>query len=293
MGAGLQTAARGGGMRTVVRVGWAGCLGLVLLLAGACGPKKVEITPEEVNQAVTAAQAAYRKLMELNPPQTLEYQSRVLLKQAEDALEKKDFEDAKAKAGLARQQAEMAYQARAQMIEETKKRLDKAKGELELMYFPGVDLIAKYWDARDNLYGGVKEIPVASVYGGSGEKTATVAQKVLVKIDYDHAKQLVDQLEPAIAKEKQFSVGGPREISVWAPEDDVHRFGWPRLYENIRSDCTLANVVDTVEVGKRVAYIRMFLCNRQRTFYFVENSKTGRQGWMAERYVSQARAEKH
>jgi len=252
-------------MRTMVRVGWAGCLGLVLLLAGACGPKKVEITPEEVNQAVTAAQAAHQKLMELNPPQTLEYQSRVLLKQAEAALEKKDFEDAKAKAGLARQQAEMAYQARAQMIEETKKRLDKAKGELELMYFPRVDLITKYWDAVD-----------------------AIKQK-----NYDPAKQLADVIEPAIAKEKQFSVGGPREISVWAPEDDVHLYGWPRLYENIRSDCTLANVVDTVEVGKRVAYIRMFLCNRHSTFYFVENSKTGRQGWMAERYVSQARAEKH
>ena len=280
-------------MRRGVQRGWAGGLGLVLLLAGACGPKKVAVTPDEVTQAVAAAQAAYQKLLELNPPQTLEYQSRVLLKQAEAALEKKDFEDAKTKAELARQKAEMDYQARQQMIEDSKKRLDKIKGGLELMYFPRLDLIAMYWDARDNLYGGGKEIPVASVSGGSGEKTAPAAQKVLVKIDYDHAKQLVDQLEPNVAKDKQFSVPSSREVTVWAPEDDVRHYGWPRMYESVRSDCSLSNVVDTVEVGKRVTYIRMLLCSRQRTFYLVENPVTGRQGWVAERYVSPARAEKH
>lgn len=252
-------------MRAKVRIGWAGALALLLALGGACGGKKVAVTNEDVNQALAAAQAAYQKLLDLNPPQTLEYQSRVMLKQAEDALANKHYADAKATAEQAQQQAEMAYQARSQMIEDTKKRLEKTKAELELLYFPRLDLIAKYWETVDDL-----------------------KQK-----KFDQAKALADSLEPNVAKEKQLNVSSTREVNVWAPDDDVRRFGWPRVYESVLSNCTLSNVVDTVEVGKRVSYIRLFLCSPQRTFYFIENPKTGKQGWMAERYLSTSRAERH
>jgi len=51
--------------------------------------------------------------------------------------------------------------------------------------------------------------------------------------------------------------------------------------------------VDTVEPRKQVKFIRMVLCNPKTTFYLVENPRTGKQGWIAERYVSEARAESH
>ena len=240
-------------------------LSLLLLLgaAGACGPKH-RVTVEQVNQSLDAARAAYQQLLELNPPQTLEYTSRVLLKQAEDLAAKKDYTQAQAVADQALAQAMMAHQARSQMIEEMRKRLERCRNELELMYFPGLRLVKMYWEALD----------------------------LLAAKDYDSARAVVDRLEPFIAQEKQLSFYDSRTATVWADEDDVRRFGHPRLYEKVLTDCTLNNVVDTVEPGKQVKYIRMLLCNRQRTFYQVENPRTGKQGWIAERYVS-TRDERH
>ena len=277
------------GMRSFLLVSWG--LGLFLILG--CGGKKIKTTPEEANQALASAQAGYQKLMELNPPQTLEYQARVLLKQAEDLLAQKKFEEAKAKADQARTQAELATQAREQMIEETRKELDQLKAELELMYFPGVTLITLYWDALSYL--SPRKKTSATVYDQSGGKPAPIVQEgeEYLPPDYDKAKSSADQLEARIAKEKQLSYVPSRMMTVLATDEDLKRYGWPRIYENVLTDCRLSNVVDTVEPPKQVKFIRMVLCSSKATFYLVENPKTGKQGWIAERYVSQARAESH
>jgi len=240
-------------------------LGLGLFLILGCGGKKIKTTPDEAGQAYASAQAAYQNLMELNPPQTLEYQARVLLKQAEELLAQKKYSEAKAKADQARTQAELAAQARRQMIAETRASLDRSRAELELMYFPSLKLIKMYWDGISKL-----------------------EQK-----QYDEARQLAAQLEAFIAKEKQLSYTSSRMMTVLASDEDLKRYGWPRIYENVLTDCRLANVVDTVEPQKQVKFIRMVLCSSKATFYLVENPRTGKQGWIAERYVSQARAESH
>lgn len=227
--------------------------------------KSAPVVPAETEQAVAAAETAYQKLMDLNPPQNLEYQSRVMLAQARQLLEKKDYAGARDKAAQAQAQAEMAFTARSQMISETRDSLAKSKAELEGMYLPGYTLIENYWSGLD----------------------------ALEKKSFDQAKTIADLLRANIAKEKQFSIAGRTVFTIDAPEDEVRRLGWPRLYQDVTAECALKEVVDTVEPGKQVNYLRMHLCNRQRTYYMVENPKTGLKGWMAERYVAPDRATRH
>ncbi len=239
-------------------------LGIIIGLLSGCEKKPPGVVPEQVEAELAAARAAYEELLKLSPPTTLTFHYRSYMKQAEDALEAGDFEDALEFARKAKEQAELARDARIQQLDEVRSELDEIKSEIESLFLPQLRLINTYWDAIDFV------------------KAA----------DYENAKPLTEKLRMDIAAEKKLSYIEQKTLIVSAPEEYIRRWGNVRMYKEITPDGKLREIVGTVHPETEVLCIRIELFSRDKTFYLVEVPGTGVQGWMAEQYVAPDRVQR-
>jgi hypothetical protein len=238
--------------------------GIIIGLSSGCEKKPPPVVPEQVEAEMAAARAAYKELLNLNPPTTLTFHYRSYMKQAEDALEASDFEAALEAARKAREQAELARDVRLQKLAGLMSELNQIKAEIESLFLPHLRLINAYWDAIDSVKAS----------------------------DYENAKVLIEKLRMDIAAEKKMSYVEQKTLIVTAPEEYIRRWGDVRMYKEITPEGKLREIVGTVPPQTEVLYIRVELFSRDRTFYLVEIPGTGVQGWMAEQYVAPDRVQR-
>jgi len=73
----------------------------------------------------------------------------------------------------------------------------------------------------------------------------------------------------------------------------LRMYGEPLMYAEITQDGYLKNAIAQMPPGTPVKFVRSTFYSRDKTFYLVEDSRTGVQGWMAEERVWPERAMRH
>lgn len=231
-------------------------LALVVLFAAVACELKPAITPDQVNAEFAKAKASYDEMMKYNPPETMTYNYRNLMTQAEQAKAKGDLKKAINLAQQAGDQAVLTIQLLKDRATKTRERLDLARDQIELMFPVNPNLIHRYWQldyrfkSRD--------------FNG---------------LDVDVENFLKD-----IERERKMSIIENRTLTVYAPQEYTKQYGDVRLYKEITPEGKLKNIVDTMGNGARVKEVRIKLFSPDLTFYYIQ-TQTGTEGWMAEKYL--------
>ena len=233
---------------------WRTAVALLSLLA-AC-EKKPAVTPDQVNAAFAKAKAAYDELMKYNPSETMTYNYRNLMTQAEQARAKGDLPLAESLANQAADQAVFAVQVLKDRISKSREKLDKAKDQIEQIFPVNRNLIQKYWQLDSRFR----------------------------KRDYDNLEADVDALLVEIEREQKLSIMQDRSLLVYAPQEYIKQFGNVRIYKEVTPQGKLKEVVDTVPNGAKVKEVRIMLFSPELTFYYVQTG-SGTEGWMAAKYL--------
>jgi hypothetical protein len=233
---------------------WA-LLAAILIAAAACN-KKPAVTPDQVNTAFAKAKAAYDNLMKLNPPETMTYNYRNIMSQAEQAKAAGKFEQAISLAGQAEEQAVLTAQVIQERTAKLREQLDQAKDQLELLFPVNKNLIKKYWELDGRL-----------------------RARDIQNLDTD-----IDDFLNAIAQQKKTTVMDDRKVSVYAPQEYIKQYGNVRLYKEVTPDGKLKDVVDTLDNGARVKVTKIMIFAPGVNFYYVQTG-LGAEGWMLEKYL--------
>jgi tetratricopeptide (TPR) repeat protein len=207
------------------------------------------------------ARLAYRKLMEYNPPTPLTYHYRKEMKNSDDAEAAGDIDKAIEAAEAARRQAELAAELQKQCLTDSQKRLAALKTEVELIYKPDYDLVMLYWRA-------VESLPERSC-----EKT----------------RELVNELDRRVTDVKENTLVQKKVLHVYASSEYIRTYGEPYMYAEV-TDKGLKNSINQIPVGTPVYFIRCVFLSKDKTYYYVEDSRNGVKGWMAEERVWHDRA---
>lgn len=223
--------------------------------------KETKPVPEEMDRSISEAKAVYAELEKLNPPNTLTYNYRNLISQAEQAKSRGEYQKAIELAKKAKEEAELALTVRKDEINKLKERLDQLKERIETSFMPTQILINKYWDAH----------------------------RLWTENKYDELDRALVSLEQDLEKELKLRYVKVKTLKVYATVEYVREFGNVRMYQEITPEGKLRGVVDTVPPGAEVLYIRMYLFSPGKSFYYVENPYSKKRGWMAEQYIAPER----
>jgi len=202
-------------------------------------------------------QEKYEALMKYNPPETMTYHYRNLMSQAKTAGEQGRVDIAKDLARQAGEQASMSLQVLLEQLNKTREKLDQIREELETLYPVNYPLIKRYWQA----------------------------EALYQKKDFQNLPGITDQLLKDIQVAKNLSIIADKTIRVNAPQEYTKQWGDVRVYQEITPEGKLKTVIDTVPNGMRVKFIRVRLFSPDLNFYYVEVPATGKQGWIAEKYL--------
>jgi|GEM_PF-3008913 len=210
------------------------------------------------------AQLVYEELMDrYDPSSTLTYHARELMSQSRSEEEKGNLEAAIKASVKAREQAELAIGYEKQCLEKASKRLKDLKEKVEKLYRPPFGAIELYWKADHEI----------------DRKNCTEANKAM------------DLLEKVHQREKDTMVYSHRRYEVYASENYLRRYGKPAMFESVTPQ-GLSKVINRVDPGKEVTFVRSLLYTPSRTYYLVKDPETGITGWMAEQRIWPERAKK-
>jgi hypothetical protein len=235
---------------------WAPAFALAILL-GAC-EQKVQVTPDQVTNEFAKAKSSFDELIKYNPPETMTYNYRNLMSQAEDAKAKGNFEQATALAKKAEEQAFLSIQLIKDTLGKDAEKLANAKDQIEAMFPVNRNLVGKYWQLLGRLNNN----------------------------DFSTLDADVNGLLKSIDQEKKLTMITDRYLVVSAPQEYIKQWGNVRIYKEITADGKLKDVVDSVTPGGRVKVLKVKLFSPDTIFYFVETGSSS-QGWMAEKYLSE------
>lgn len=208
------------------------------------------------------ARLVYGDLLRRNPPPELTYHYRQNMQASEQAEAAGDLVKAVQAAQEARRQAQLAIEYLGQCMEKIKKELAEIKSELEKIYRADFDLIQEFWDVMD----------------------------LVPSNDCNRLKARASELDAKVSRAKSSALYSDQTFVVSAPPDFIRQFGDPIMYAEVTSDGRLQNRLNKVPVGTRVKFIRCFFYSRTKTYYLVEDPRSGIRGWMGERYVWPERA---
>ena len=158
----------------------------------------------------------------------------------------------------------VALEFQKQCLEKTGEVLARLKQEIEVIYRPDYEMVALYWDAME----------------------------VVKERDCNRAQKMVEELKRMVEHAKLFTVGAERTFIVASPPEFVRVYGDPVMYEEVTPK-GLKGQLTRVPVGQRVIFIRSMLISREKTYYYVEDTRTGIRGWMAEERVWPEQAIRH
>ena len=227
----------------------------ILVLAMACVKKPV-ITPDQVNAEFAKAKASYDELMKYKPPETMTYNYRNLMTQAEQAKAKGKLRLAVNLAQQAGEQAVFTLQVFKERIAKSREKLDQAKDQIEQIFPVNRNLIQKYWQLDSRFR----------------------------NRDYENLEAEVDALLTEIEREHKLSIMQDRSLNVYAPQEYIKLYGNVRIYKEITPEGKLKDMVDTVPNGARVREVKVRLFSPELTFYYIQTG-SGTEGWMAEKYL--------
>jgi hypothetical protein len=228
----------------------------LVLFAFACEQPKATVTPDQTNVDFSKARAAYDELMTYNPPETMTYNYRKLMSEAEQAKAKGDMAQAASLAKQAQEQAVLSLKVLRDMVAKFREKLDTARSEIEKLYPVNQNLVKKYWELEGRFN-----------------------RRDLQGLDDD-----INALLKRIDQESKLTVTYERKAQVNAPQEYVKQWGDVRIYQEITPDGKLRGVVDTVGNGAKLRVIKIKLFAPESTFYFIETG-IGTQGWIAEKYL--------
>jgi len=235
---------------------WAPVFALAIILVGC--EQKVQVTPDQVTNEFAKAKSSFDELMKYNPPETMTYNYRNLMSQAEEAKAKGNFEQATALAKKAEEQAILSIQLIKDTLGKDTEKLADAKTQIEGMFPVNRNTVAKFWQFQGRLNNN----------------------------DFGTLDPDVNALLKSIEQEKKLTMITDRYLVVSAPQEYIKQWGNVRIYKEITTDGKLKDVVDSVTPGARVKVLKIKLFSPDTTFYFVETG-SGSQGWMAEKYISE------
>ena len=204
----------------------------------------------------------YQELLATNPPKSLTYHYRNYSKQSENAEAKGDIREALRLAREALRQASLALEYQKNCMDTVKADLERIKQELELLYRPDYELIQGYWDA------------VEALSSENCDQLSNRIKSLQQKLEF--MKSTVISIDPL--------------FTVSASDEYVKKYGQPWMYKEVTKEGYLSGRVNQVPVGTRVVFIRSLLFSRSKTFYYVEDTRNGIRGWMAEERVWPERA---
>jgi hypothetical protein len=235
---------------------WAPVLALAILFFGC--EQKVQVTPDQVTNEFAKAKSSFDELMKYNPPETMTYNYRNLMSQAEEAKAKGNFEQATDLAKKAEEQALLSIQVIKEQLAKESDKLANVKAQIENLFPVNRNLVAKFWDLQGRLNNN----------------------------DFSTLDPDIAALQKSIDQEKRLTMITDRYLVVSAPQEYVKQWGNVRIYKEVTPDGKLKDVVDSVSPGGRVKVLKVKLFAPDSTFYFVETG-SGSQGWMAEKYLSE------
>jgi len=232
-------------------------LALWLLLFAISCQKKPVITQDQINAAFAQAEASYKQVVQYNPSETLTYNYRNLIAQAEQAKSKGNLEQALSLAGQANEQAVLTLQLMKDRARQIEEKLKQARAMLELMFPVNQNLVQKFW-----------------------QLDAKFKSRNLDKLDLE-----VDKLLKDIEDEGKLSLIEGRSLLVYAPQEYIAQYGNVRIYKEVTPEGKLREVIDTAANGARVKVAKVKLAAPGVTFYYIQTD-SGVEGWVAEKYLA-------
>lgn len=200
----------------------------------------------------------YQELMQYNPPEPMTYHYRSLMSQAISAGEQGKIDLFKNLVKQAGEQAGMSLQLLKEQLATIREKLNRTKEELETLYPVNYPLIKRYWEAESKYQ----------------------------KRDFQDLNSELDQLLKEIQNARNLSYITDRMIMVNAPQEYIKQWGDVRIYQEITPEGKLKTIVDTVPNGMRVKFLRLKIFSPELNFCYVEVPATGKQGWIAEKYLN-------
>lgn len=205
-----------------------------------------------------------RELDKYNPPNNLTYHYRQNDKTSDEAEAKGDIGGAIRASKEALRQADLSLSLQMQCIEKAGKDLALLKKQIEAYYRPDFEILNLFW----NTVSMVKD------------KDCTKAGKML--------GELTRRVEYA----QRNVIGSSRTFAVSSPPEFVRTYGDPVMYKEATAK-GLSGELTRIPVGRRVIFIRTMLLSRAKTYYYVRDTRTGLEGWMAEERIWPERAKQH